>query len=163
MRLVAACAAALVVCGTAAAALPKPGTLVPGTSLAGIRLGDTNADVRKKLGESYGICKGCAVPTWYFTYRAFDRRGLAVELTGGRVSAVYTLWRPAGWNAPQGLRLGAVEAQVSALAAGPLLTVACSGYDARINDRARARTVYYIVDGRLWGFGLMQARANPCR
>jgi hypothetical protein len=162
MRLAAACAAALLACGTAAAALPRPGTLVPGTSLGGIRLGDTAAQVHARLGESYGVCQGCAIPTWYFTYRAFDRRGLAVELTGGRVSAVYTVWRPAGWSGPQGLRLGAVEAQVTALA-GPLITVTCSGYDARVSDRGRARTVYYVVGGRLWGFGLMQARANPCR
>ena len=36
--------------------------------------------------------------TWYFNYRPFDQHGLAVELTDGRVSAVYTLWQPAGWR-----------------------------------------------------------------
>ena len=24
-------------------------------------------------------------------------------------------------------------------------------------------TVYYVLDGKLWGFGLLPANANPCR
>ena len=40
----------------------------------------------------------------------------------------------------------------------------CSGYDARVSDDApRSHTAYYIVGGKLWGFGLLQPRANPCR
>jgi hypothetical protein len=39
----------------------------------------------------------------------------------------------------------------------------CSGYDARVSDDDHARTVYYVVGGKLWGFGLLQPRANPCR
>jgi hypothetical protein len=162
MRLVALCAAALALCGTAAAALPRPGTLVPGRSLGGIRLGETGAQVEATLGRSFGVCRGCATTTWYFTYKPFDRRGLAVELTRGRVSAVYTLWRPSGWSAPRGLRLGAVNAQVTALA-GPLFSMVCPGYEVRVNDGAHARTAYYIVQGTLWGFGLLPRHANPCR
>jgi len=162
MRLVAVCAAALVLSGSAAAALPPHGVLVPGRSLGGIQLGDSPAQVRAKLGTSFGVCRGCTTMTWYFTYRTFDRRGLAVELDGGRVSAVYTLWRPNGWTAPHGLRLGAVEAQITALA-GATIPIVCSGYDARVSDGGRARTVYYVVRGKLWGFGLLQPRANPCR
>ena len=162
MRLVAVSVAALVLAGSAAAALPPRGALVPGRSLGGVRLGDTAAKVRAALGASFGVCKGCATTTWYFTYRTFDRRGLAVELTGGRVSAVYTLWRPAGWTAPHGLRLGSVEAQITTLA-GATIPIVCSGYDARVSDDTRARTVYYVVRGKLWGFGLLTPRANPCR
>lgn len=114
------------------------------------------------LGRSHGVCRGCVVPTWYFTYLRFDRRGLAVELTGGRVSAVYTLWEPAGWSAPRGLRLGAAQVQVTTLA-GPLIPVACSGYDALVRDAPNARTAYYVVNGTLWGFGLLRAHGNPCR
>jgi len=162
MRLIAVCAAALILSGTAAAALPRHGTLVPGRSLGGIRLGEPAAQVRAALGGSFGVCRGCATTTWYFTYRKFDRRGLAVELTEGRVSAVYTLWRPNGWSAPHGLQLGAVEAQLTELA-DAAIPIVCSGYDARVSDGARARTVYYVVRGRLWGFGLLRSHANPCR
>jgi hypothetical protein len=141
--------------------LPHNGVLLPGRSLAGVRLGEPAAAVRASLGSFYGVCDGCATTTWYFTYAKFTQPGLAVELRGGRVSAVYTLWRPRGWHALSGLRLGAVEAQVTTLAA-PVTPVVCPGYTALVRDTAGVRTAYYIVDGKLWGFGLLHARASPC-
>ena len=163
MRLALVAALLLATVSTASAALPRNGTLVPGRSLAGIHLGERAADVQAALGRRFGVCRGCRATTWYFTYRPFTREGLAVELRGGRVSAVYTIWSPSGWNAPAGLQLGAVEAQVTRLA-GPLTVLACSGYDALTRDsRSGVRTAYYIVDGKLWGFGLLPALANPCR
>src|SRR5438128_8901232 len=88
------------------AALPVHGVLVPGSSLGGVRLGDTQAQVRARLGTYYGVCESCRAPTWYFTYKAFTQAGLGVEFTRGRVSSVYTLWRPPGWRASTGQRLG---------------------------------------------------------
>jgi hypothetical protein len=146
----------------ATAALPQAGTLVPGRSLGGLHLGETATKVRAALGSSYGVCRGCATTTWYFTYRPFDRHGLAVELVGDRVSGVYTIWEPSGWRTPRGLRLGASEAQLQTLA-GPLIPIVCSDYDARIRDEAGARTVYYVFRGRLWGYGLLRPHADPCR
>lgn len=136
--------------------------LVPGRSLGGLRLGETGAQVRAALGSSYGVCRGCATTTWYFTYGPFDRHGLAVELRRGRVSGVYTVWQPNGWSTPRGLRLGAPEAELQTLA-GAVVPIVCSGYDVRIRDDARARTVYYVFRGRLWGFGLLRPHADPCR
>ena len=69
---------------------------------------------------------------------------------------------PDGWIAPHGLQLGAAQAQVTS-AVGPLIPVTCSGYDALVRDARQARTAYYVVDGRLWGFGLLRIRENPCR
>lgn len=159
-----ACAAVLLLCAAAPAeaALPTRGALVPNRSLGGVRLGETPAQVRAVLGSSHGVCRGCARTTWYFTYRAFDQHGLAVELAAGHVSAVYTLWQPAGWHAPRGLRLGAAQGQISELA-GTLLPIACSGYEALVRDSSTARTVYYVVDAKLWGFGLLRPNENPCR
>jgi hypothetical protein len=161
MKTLAVCAAALVCANSAPAALPRTGVFVPGRSLGGIRLGESAGAVRAALG-SHGVCVGCVTTTWYFNYKPFDQRGLAVELTGGRVSAVYTLWQPTGWRAAKGLRLGVVEAQLTT-STGPLVSIACSGYDARVADGPEARSVYYVVQGKLWGFGLMHAHANPCR
>jgi hypothetical protein len=163
MRLVPICAAALILCAAAAAAPPRAGTLVPGRSLGGIRLGDSAARVTRILGSSHGVCRGCAIPTWYFTYRPFTRRGLAVELVGGHVSGIYTLWKPPGWRARGGLQVGAVQAQVTALGGGALVPIACAGYDAMVRDTRNARTAYYIVDEKLWGFGLVRPHASPCR
>jgi hypothetical protein len=158
------CAALLSVClaPTAGAALPQPGELVAGRSLAGVTIGETAASVRAALGHGYGVCQGCALTTWYFTYRPFEQRGLAVELIGGRVYAVYTLWQPAGWRAARGLRLGAVQAQVTR-AVGTTIPITCTGYDALVSDAGHTRTAYYIVAGKLWGFGLLHARESPCR
>ena len=162
MRSLAICAAALVVTASAAAALPQSGIFVPGRSLGGIRLGESAPAVRAALGRSYGVCSGCATTTWYFTYKPFDQHGLAVELTRGRVSAVYTLWMPPGWRTAAGLRLGDAEGQLTS-SAGPLISVVCSGYEARVADKPHARTVYYVAQGKLWGFGLLRAQADPCR
>ena len=164
MRRALACATvlALTAAAPAAAALPRAGALVAGSSLGGVRLGEPAAQVRAALGGSYGVCRGCAEQTWYFTYRAFTQPGLGVELTGGRVSAVYTIWQPRGWHGPKGLVLGASEDAVNARL-GPLLPVACPGYAALVHDAAGTRTAYYVLNGRLWGFGLLRARANPCR
>jgi hypothetical protein len=155
--LVAACA-----CGSAVAAPPRAGLLLPGRALGGVHLRDTAEQVRTRLGHDYGVCRGCATTTWYFTYKPFTQKGLAVELTRGRVSAVYTVWQPDGWHAPKGLRLGTVEEQVNALA-GPLVPLVCSGYDALTRDDGAVRTAYYVLDGKLWGFGLLPRSANPCR
>ena len=140
------------------AALPPAGTFVAGTSLGGVRLGDTAAEVRRHLGSDYGLCRGCATTTWYFTYRRFDNKGLAVELANGRVSAVYTLWRPPGWHAQNGLRLDAPEGAVTAKV-GAVIPVACSGYTVL----QHGTSAYLIVDGKLWGFGLFPKGRSPCR
>lgn len=140
------------------AVLPPADIFVPGRSLGGVRLGETAAEVRRHLGTDYGLCKGCATTTWYFTYQRFDPKGLSVELTGGRVSAVFTLWQPPGWTGPRGLRLGAPEGQVTATVGG-LAPVTCSGYSALV----RRTSVYLIVDGKLWGFGLVRRGRSPCR
>jgi hypothetical protein len=159
--LVCAALAALVAVTPAAAALPRAGVLVAGASLGGVRLGESAAQVHAGLGV-HGVCSACARPTWYFTYRPFDNHGLGVELSGGRVSAVYTLWQPRGWRGPDGLVLGTGEDQVNGKL-GPLLPIACAGYAALVKDTAGTRTAYYVRNNRLWGFGLLRAKADPCR
>jgi hypothetical protein len=162
LSLLGSAVAALVLAATATAGLPRAGALVPGRSLGGVRIGESPRAVFATLGRFYGACRGCAHPTWYFTYRPFDRHGLAVEFSGGRVSGVYTLWRPAGWRAPHGLTFGATPFDVHRRV-GTLRTVTCSGYNALVSDSARARTVYYLAGARLWGFGLFHRGAAPCR
>ena len=135
------------------AALPTAAAFLPGRALAGVRLGEPAAQVRAQLGRDYGVCRGCTTTTWYFTYRRFDDHGLGVELTGGRVSAVYTLWQPAGWHTAT-LRLGDPQAKI-----GAAITELCSGYDALV----RGISVYYVVDRTIWGFGLIPKGRSPCR
>lgn len=152
----------LALAAPAAARLPKRGTLVPGRSLGGIRLGDSPRAVRSALGTFYGACRACPRRTWYFTYRPFERQGLAVEFTRGEVSGVYTLWRPKGWHAPHRLSFGSSPLAVHALGHATR-TVTCPEYDALVRDTAHARTAYYLFGGGLWGFGLFLRDADPCR
>jgi hypothetical protein len=160
--LIATAVTALVLAAPAAAQLPRAGALVPGHSLGGIRLGEPSRAVVASLGGFHGTCSDCTTRTWYFTYRPFEKQGLAVEFEHGRVSGVYTLWRPAGWHAPHGLRFGATPLAVHQ-AVGTLRTIGCHDYDAFAHDTAHARTVYYVLDGKLWGFGLFPRGASPCR
>lgn len=154
--------AVLVLAAPAPAALPKAGALVPGHSLGGVRLGESPRAVRASLGSFYGRCQGCPRRTWYFTYAPFDKHGLAIEFAGGRVSGVYTLWRPAGWHGPHRLGFGTSVLAVHKLT-GASHTVPCHRYGTLVRDSARARTAYYLFDGRLWGFGLFRRGASPCR
>jgi hypothetical protein len=141
--------------------LPQAALFVPGHSLAGVRLGEPASRVQAALG-AHGVCESCTTRTWYFTYTKFAQPGLAVEVRAGRVAAAYTIWQPEGWHTRSGLRLGAVEGQVTKLG-GQLTPIECPGYIALVRDSGAVRTAYYIVGGKLWGFGLVAARANPCR
>jgi hypothetical protein len=48
-------------------------------------------------------------------------------------------------------------------AVGSTIPVPCSGYEALVGSSRGARTAYYIVDGKLWGFGLVRPHETPCR
>jgi hypothetical protein len=154
--------AALALAAPAWAGLPLKGLLVPGVSLGGVRLGESAVAVRATLGTFYGRCNDCARPTWYFTVAKFDKHGLAVEFTGRRVSAVYTLWEPAGWRSTDGLRLGASPLAVHRHV-GFIQTFTCPGYEALVDDSRKTRTAYYLYNGSLWGFGLFRPADTPCR
>ena len=153
---------ALVLAAPAAAELPRAGTLVPGRSLGGVRLGESPRAVTAALGRFHGACRDCVSRTWYFTYLPFEQQGLAVEFESGRVSGVYTLWRPAGWHGPHGLGFGSSVLAVHRLTRASR-TVVCHSYEALVRDTIGARTAYYLVQGRLWGFGLFGRGVSPCR
>ncbi len=140
---------------------PGHGVLVPGASLGGLRLGMTQAQVRAAWGSGYGLCRGCPQPTWYFTYRPFTREGAAVAFRRGRVAALYTLWAPPGWRTQKGLAVGDPAAKITLLY-GPMPLEQCIGYSALILRRGATLTAFYVVDQKLYGFGLMQYGRSPC-
>jgi hypothetical protein len=146
----------------AAFALPQSGVVDPGKRLGGLRLGATAAAVRAAWGGDFGRCRGCAFPTWYFTYRRYTPQGAAVELRGGRVSALFTLWSPPGWHTPAGLTIGDASSRIGELY-GPLARRECRGYHAFVLTQRRVVTAFYVVDEKVWGFGLSRRSVPVCR
>lgn len=140
---------------------PAEGTLVPGVSLGGIELGMTRDEVRAAWGERFGVCRDCRRPTWFFNYRPYEPQGAGVSFRRGEVAHVFTVWSPPGWQATDGLTLGADEIDVGAglVLAGDR---ACDGYTAKRAVTGETETVFYVHEGKLWGFGLVRPGANPC-
>ena len=162
MRTLAATAlAALLLAAPAAAAPPRAGVLVPGVSLGGLRLGMTPPQVRAAWGSGFGTCRDCTATTWYFTFRPFTRQGAAVAFRRGGVAALYTLWAPAGWRTPKGLAIGDPAAKITGLY-GPMPLEQCVGYSALLLRRGATLTAFYVVDTKVWGFGLMRYGRSPC-
>jgi hypothetical protein len=162
MQFAAAIAVALALATPAASAPPGAGVLIPGRSLGGIELGTTKAEVERSWGRAYGVCKGCRHETWYFNYYAFQPRGAGVELRGGKVAAIFTLYQPAGWRTNRGLRLGDFEERATSLH-GSLIRRQCGGYSVLLLPGRNATTAFYVLDDRLWAFGLYRPGMPLCR
>ena len=160
--LAAAFVLALAVAPAAGAAPPTTGLLVPGSSLGGLALGDTEAEVEAAWGRAYGRCRSCTRETWYFNYFAFQPRGAAVEFRRERVAAVYTLYEPTGWRTRIGLELGDPVARVTTTY-GALVRRECGGYYALLLPRRATTTAFYVLDGRVWAFGLFARGVPVCR
>lgn len=155
-------AAVLALVPAGAAAPPGAGVLVPGRSLGGIELGATKAEVERRWGRAYGVCRGCTAETWYFNYYAFQPRGAGIELRAGRVAAVFTLYQPLGWRTTRGLMLGDSVARITAVY-GALVRRECGGYSVLELPSRRAVTAFYVLDDRLWAFGLSRPGVGLCR
>jgi hypothetical protein len=161
--LVLAAAVALVVAAAGLAAPPRAGVLEPGRSLGGVHLGWTAAQVAGVWGPTFGRCRDCAVETRYYNRVPFVPDGAAVELRAGRVTAVRTIWAPREWHTDRGVYVGEPERRVRT-AHGRFRRHACSGYDGLVLPVAAAgRSVVYVVDGKVWGFGLLGRGAPVCR
>ena len=160
--LAAALALSLPLAAPIAAGPPDAGVLVPGRSLGGIELGATKGQVERRWGLAYGVCRGCTAETWYFNYFAFQPRGAGVELQKGRVAAVFTLYQPLGWRTTRGLVLGDSVANVTSIY-GALVRHECGGYAVLVLPGRGATTAFYVLDDRLWAFGLFRPGLPLCR
>jgi hypothetical protein len=152
---------AAVLAAGAAAGPPVRGVLVPSRSLGGLRLGLTEAQVRAAWGSRYGVCRTCAEPTWYFNATPFRPAGAAVSFRRHRVDALYTLWAPSSWQTSKGLRIGEPATRITEVY-GPLRSVPCGDYSA-LTLAGGEVTSFYVLDDKLWGFGLSRAGAPVCR
>ena len=129
---------ALALAAPAAAGLPQAGALVPGTvarrhPARGVSAGRPRRarhvlrDVPRLSRNGRGTSRT----------RRSTRHGLAVEFSGGKVSGVYTLWRPRGLARGAQARLRRVACSRCTTCTGASHTVTCAGYDALVRDSAR--------------------------
>ena len=116
-----------------------PACSCPGRSLGGVRLGETAAEVRararprlRRLPRLRDARRGTS-PTAASRSRASPSSSRAAASPPCTRSG-----SPPGWRAPSGLQLGAVEAQVTALA-GPLIPLVVLGATTRSSRRRAAR------------------------
>jgi hypothetical protein len=154
--------AALVVTASASAAPPQAGVLVPGKTLGGLTLGATRDQVRAAWGSRFGVCRDCREPTWYFNFRPFEPQGAGVSFRKNRVVALFTVWSPADWRTNKGLGVGDLAVRVTGIY-GPLLRANCGTYSALTLRQGRTTTSIYLVDEKVWGFGLSLATEPVCR
>lgn len=146
----------------AATSFPARGVLQPGTSLGGVRLGDTPAQVRARWGSRFARCAVCARPTWLFTYPSGGPRGAAVSFGSGRVAAVFTLGVPRGWRTTRGVVLGDPADKVQAVY-GRLAWSRCVGYGALSIRSARAVSSIYTYGESVYGFALTKPGEPVCQ
>jgi hypothetical protein len=154
--------AAVVVTASASAAPPRAGVVIPGKRFAGLSLGATRAHVRAAWGSTFGVCRDCRRPTWYFNFRPFEPQGAGVSFRRGRAVALFTVWSPAEWRTDRGLGVGDPAARIAGIY-GPLFRVNCGTYSTFTLRRGRTTTSIYVVDEQVWGFGLSLATEPICR
>ena len=145
-----------------APALPAQGVLAPGKHLGGVELGDTQRDVRARWGSRYTLCAVCKRPTWLYTYRAGGPAGAAVSFRTGRVSAVFTLGVPRGWQTSKGVRLGDPAEKVLRVY-GVLPWSRCIGYGAVSIRGPGAVSSIYTFGESVYGFALTLPSEPVCQ
>jgi hypothetical protein len=161
MRCLAVVLVTLVLAGTAAAAPPRAGVFVPGKSLGGIRLGMRPGQVKALWGSDHGVCRGCLDQTWFFTYKRFKPEGAGIVLQDGRVAAIFTHWAPKGWHTASGVRVGDPSSAVTSRFR-TLPPTTCATYSVITVVGPNLVNAFYVVDDKVWGFGLQTTRVNPC-
>jgi hypothetical protein len=143
--------------------LPARGVLHPGVSLAGIRLGDTVAKVRRLWGSNYKVCPDCKARTWFFFYSRGEPLGAAVRFNdAGRVVAAFTLGAPTGWHTSEGLLVGEQIDKVARLY-GSLNWHGCIGYGAMFMRKGNTVTSIYTTGQVVYGFAITAAPEPICQ
>jgi hypothetical protein len=145
---------------SSSAQLPTRGVLAPGESLAGVRIGDTVAKVKRLWGSNYKVCPSCKAPTWFYFYSRGEPLGAAVRFSKqGRVVAVFTLGAPTGWRTAEGLLVGEQIDKVVRLY-GSLGWHVCIGYGAMSMRKGNVVTSIYTTGQAVYGFAIT-APAEP--
>jgi hypothetical protein len=148
----------------AATTFPVRGTFIAGKSLAGVRLGFTQARVKSLWGRRYSVCTAtvCKYPTWLYQDTTGEALGAAVVFERGKVTAVFTLGSPTGWKTDKGLKMGDVISQVYDYY-DTTITTQCLGHDAISMRRGTITTSFDASSGYVYGFALTAPSQPICQ
>jgi hypothetical protein len=145
-----------------ATTFPTRGIFIPGVSLAGVKIGDTQARVRKLWGSKYKTCPYCTDITWLYEYRTGEPLGAAARFEQGRVVAVFTLGSPAGWKTDKGLAMGDGISDVYDFFDNTGFK-RCIGFDAITAQTGKVTTAFYSAAGVVYGFALVIPGMTVCQ
>ncbi len=148
------------------AALPRKGVLVSGRSLAGVKLGDTKAQVRALWGPGQHLarCEGCRPAIWYYSYPTGDPVGAGVQFSNGRVVAVFTLGSPAGWHTETGIKVGQVLDNPLGDSSDRSVWKTCAGFSAKSTRTTPDAVTSILTQGAaVYGFALTRPSVSPCQ
>ena len=152
--------------------LPTVGVFIPGTSLAGVKLGMTQKQVARILGNNPVLCTVkisdlCKEPVYLYEYTHGEPLGVAVKFhtfkVGGTptVSAVFMLGTIAGWKTKEGLKIGDPVSNIYNFYSAPIATN-CIGFAALSAKEGKVITSFYTADGIVAGFALTQPPEGIC-
>jgi hypothetical protein len=142
--------------------LPVRGIVIPGVSLAGVKVGDTEQRVKKLWGDNFVVCKYCTDPTWLYEYQTGEPLGAAARFQRGKVVAVFSLGSPAGWRTNKGLYIG--DPIQNAYTFFPRTgTTRCIGFDAITIKQGNVVTAIYSSAGVVYGFALVTPAMTVCQ
>jgi hypothetical protein len=144
--------------------LPTRGILVVGKSLAGVRLGQTQAKVKKLWGGNYILCvkAPCKDPTWLYFYHSGEPLGAAVRFRNKRVIAVFTLGAVPGWKSADGVKIADPASKVYDLYGNPTYSK-CIGFESLSVPRKGSVTSFYLTSGVIYGFALTIPKLTVCQ
>ena len=142
--------------------LPRDGVLVGGRSLAGVKLGDSPAEVRALWGTHFTVCQGCGPTTWFYIIPNGDQpAGASVRFRNGKVTGIFTLGSPLGWHTTTGLRVGELFKTFN----DPAPSVhwrSCNGYGAKVTATPSSVTSILTMGQAVYGFALTRPSESVC-
>jgi hypothetical protein len=155
-------------------AIPKTGLFVVGKSLAGISLGATPTQVRKKWGGNFVVCPRdyCKDQTWLYYLPSDPSRlrldpvaspvGAAVRFKNNKVYAVFTLGAVLGWKSSQGIKIADPSSRIYEFYGNPS-TTDCIGYQAMSLRTGNNVSSFYLTGGVVYGFALTTPGVPVCQ
>jgi hypothetical protein len=144
--------------------LPSRGVLIPGKSLGGVSLGQTQTKVRALWGGRFTECEKsfCKDPTWLYFYATGEPLGAATRFRKDKVVAVFTLGATTGWKTSNGLKIADPASRVYELYGSPRYTK-CIGYEALSVTQGGVVTSFYLTSGVIYGFALTVPGLTVCQ